>query len=60
MADIMATGGSGFLTGRRDTDLAAALREAVAGRRGDLRTALLRLALAARFFFTELLFMEHL
>jgi hypothetical protein len=45
--------GSGFLAGRRD----AVLRTA-APRAGDLRTDALRLALAGRFFLTELLFME--
>jgi hypothetical protein len=45
--------GADFFAGCRE----ASLREAAA-RVDDLRTAVLRLALAGRFFFTERLFME--
>jgi hypothetical protein len=48
---------SGFLARCLELGFAEVLR-AAAARLGDLRTALVRLALAARFFFTELLFME--
>jgi hypothetical protein len=45
--------------GFRATDLATVFRAAT-GRRGDLRTAVLRLALTGRFLLTERLFMEQL